>query len=63
LVLQVRTVGLACKGLESEISIFCCDLREELVRDIELEKRSVFAELKQVVNQLNNVRNFDATMV
>ena len=60
---QVRLVATACRSLESEVTVFCRDVREEIVRDIELEKRSVFAELKQVVTQLNNVKNFDGTRV
>merc|ERR1719245_1546902 len=61
LVTQVRTVAAACKSLENEVKVFCKDVRDDIARDIDLEKRSVFAELKQVVTQLNNVKNFDGT--
>ena len=63
LVAQVRTVAAACKTLENEVKVFCKDVRDDIARDIDLEKRSVFAELKQVVTQLNNVKNFDGTRV
>ena len=60
---QARTVAIACKTLENEVKIFSEGISEEISREIDLEKRSVFAELKQVVSQLNNVKNFDGTRV
>ena len=63
MVTQVRTVAAACKSLENEVKVFYKDVRDDIARDIDLEKRSVFAELKQVVTQLNNVKNFDGTRV
>ena len=63
---QARTVAMACRTLESEVKIFSEGIKnhkEEISREIDLEKRSVFAELKQVVTQLNNVKNFDGTRV
>jgi hypothetical protein len=63
LVSQIRFVAVSCKKLEQEVTIFSRELSEDMARDIDLEKRSVFAELKQVVTQLNNVKSFDGTRV
>ena len=42
---------------------FCESLEDAERREIELEKRSVYAEMKQVISQITNVRNFDGTKV
>jgi len=61
LINQIKSIGLKCKKLDGEVSSFCVQLEDAERREIELEKRSVYAEMKQVISQITNVRNFDGT--
>ncbi len=60
---QIKSIGLKCKKLDGEVTSFCDQLQDSERREIELEKRSVYAEMKQVISQITNVRNFDGTKV
>ncbi|CAG5098966.1 Oidioi.mRNA.OKI2018_I69.XSR.g16132.t1.cds [Oikopleura dioica] len=61
LIAQIKSIGLKCKTLDGEVTTFCEKLDEAERREVELEKRSVYAEMKQVISQITNVRNFDGT--
>lgn len=61
LINQIKSIGLKCKKLDGEVTSFCEQLEDAERREIELEKRSVYAEMKQVISQITNVRNFDGT--
>jgi len=61
LINQIKSIGLKCKKLDGEVTSFCDQLQDSERREIELEKRSVYAEMKQVISQITNVRNFDGT--
>ena len=63
LIAQIKSIGLKCKTLDGEVTTFCEKLDEAERREVELEKRSVYAEMKQVISQITNVRNFDGTKV
>ena len=63
LINQIKSIGLKCKKLDGEVTSFCEQLEDAERREIELEKRSVYAEMKQVISQITNVRNFDGTKV
>lgn len=63
LVAQIQSIGAKCQTLDKAVVEFAADPKLDLgvAREIDLEKRSVYAEMKQVIHQISNVRNFDGT--
>ena len=63
LLANVASIGRACKELNGAVDQYAADVSEEIHRQLELEKRSVTSELRQVATQMQNVKKFNGTRV
>ena len=63
LLANVASIGRACKELNGAVDQYAAGVSEEIHRQLELEKRSVTSELRQVATQMQNVKKFNATRV
>ena len=59
----VAGIGHACRQLCDAVDAYSQDGSESTIRQLELEKRSVTSELKQVAQQMQMVKKFDETRV
>ena len=60
---QVACIGHACRQLCDAVDDYAKDVSETTIRQLELEKRSVTSELKQVAQQMQMVKKFYETKV
>ena len=63
LLANVASIGRACKELNGAVDQYAAGVSEEIHRQLELEKRSVTSELRQVATQMQNVKKFNGTRV
>lgn len=61
LLANVASIGRACKELNGAVDQYADSVSEEIHRQLELEKRSVTSELRQVATQMQNVKKFNGT--
>lgn len=61
LLANVASIGRACKELNGAVDQYAASVSEEIHRQLELEKRSVTSELRQVATQMQNVKKFNGT--
>ena len=67
LLANVASIGRACKELSGAVDQYAGSVDGasggEIQRQLELEKRSVTSELRQVATQMQNVKKFNGTRV
>ena len=59
----VARIGHACRQLCDAVDDYAKDVSETTIRQLELEKRSVTSELRQVAQQMQMVKKFYETKV